>query len=361
MKKRKLVLENGLVFSGRQFGADTEGVFELVFNTAMAGYQEIISDPAYCDSIVVMSYPLIGSYGITDEDYESRMMTLGGMVVREYIDQPSNFRYTKTLSETFEENGVAGLCGVDTRRIVRVIRDCGTMKAMITDEDTPLDAALGKLRSYVMPTDQVARCSCRKRRYARTQNHRFTVAVIDCGAKLSIIRELNERGCNVVILPYDTTAEQLRGIRPDGVVFSNGPGSPENIPQTSLLVKEVYGKLPLLGIGLGMELVALSRGAKVYRMKFGHHGGGSVRDLRNGRIEMTSQNHSYAVETQSVDGTGLKITHTNVIDGTVEGLCGELAICVQYQPESAPGSQDSKYIFDEFIKMMEGFDNAKAD
>ena len=238
MKKRKLVIENGLVFSGRQFGADTEGVFELVFNTAMAGYQEIISDPAYCDSIVVMSYPLIGSYGITDEDYESRMMTLGGMVVREYIDQPSNFRYTKTLSETFEENGVAGLCGVDTRRIVRVIRDCGTMKAMITDEDTPLDAALGKLRSYVMPTDQVARCSCRKRRYARTQNHRFTVAVIDCGAKLSIIRELNERGCNVVILPYDTTAEQLRGIRPDGVVFSNGPGSPENIPQTSLLVKE---------------------------------------------------------------------------------------------------------------------------
>ncbi|HPE95019.1 MAG TPA: glutamine-hydrolyzing carbamoyl-phosphate synthase small subunit [Bacillota bacterium] len=356
MKQRKLVLENGAELYGRPFGADSEGIFELVFNTSMAGYQEIVSDPSYCDQAVVMSYPLIGNYGMTDEDYESRIMPLGAMIVREYTDTPSNFRYTKTLSEVFEENGVAGLCGVDTRRLVRMIRSGGNMKCMITDADTPLEDALERVRAYALRTDQVSRCSCGKRRWSRTPNHRYTVAVIDCGAKLNIIRSLNERCCNVIILPYNTSAQEIRALSPDGLLLSNGPGDPENVPEVIKTIRALRGELPIFGICLGHQLIALACGGKTGRLKFGHHGGNHpVRNLTTGRTEITSQNHNFTVIPESVAGTGLEITHINLLDGTVEGMndASTLLYSVQYHPEAFAGPQDSRYHFDDFIKTIQ--------
>lgn len=359
---RKIVLEDGAVYVGYGFGAATDRVCEIVFNTSMVGYQEIVSDPSYTDQTVVMTYPLIGNYGITDDDYECKNPSIGGMIVCDYNDAPSNFRYTKTLSELLEENGIPGVYGIDTRKLTRSIRDLGSRRAIITSIDTPVEEAQHILACTPIPHDQVSRVSCKKRWYSRTSNPRFNVVAVDCGMKLNIIRSLNRCGCNVTVVPYNTTAEEIAFMKPDGVFFSNGPGDPEDVTPVIETIRGLRGRFPLFGICLGHQLISLAYGGTTYKLKFGHRGGNHpVMRLSDGKIEITSQNHSYAVDEHSLDGVGLTVTHRNLLDGTVEGVeCRkDRVFSVQYHPESAPGPEDSGYLFEKFIAyMQEGRANA---
>lgn len=352
---KKIILENGMEFYGYGFGSNKQAVNEIVFNTSMVGYQEIISDPSYTDQMVCMTYPLIGNYGMTDDDYETRIPTMGGLIVREYNDLPSNFRYTKTLSEVLDEYDIPGISGVDTRMITRIVRNEGSQKVMICNAHKPYDEAYAELKEYKIPTDMVARVSCKKRWYSRTPNHKYDVVAIDCGIKLNIVRKLNEKGCNVTVVPYDTPADEILKLRPDGLFLSNGPGDPENVEPVINLVRELHGKLPIFGICLGHQMISLALGAKTFKMKFGHRGGNHpVLNLENGKIEITSQNHSYAVDVDSLEGTPLKLTHKNLLDNTAEGVesVENKLFSVQYHPESAPGPQDSSYLFDKFVDLM---------
>lgn len=349
---RKIVLENGSEFYGTGFGAKKDAINEIVFSTSMVGYQELVSDLSCIDQMVVMTYPLIGNYGITDDDFESKVPMMGGLVVREYNDSPSNFRYTKTLSEILEENGIPGISGVDTRMITRMIRNEGSQKVMITSPETPIEDALAAMKAYSIPTNAVARASCRKKWYSRTANPKYNVVAVDCGIKLSIVRCLNEYGCNVTVVPYNTAAEEILTLSPDGVLISNGPGSPKDVPEVVELVKKLRGELPIFGISLGHLIIALAYGAEAEKMKFGHHGGNHpVKNLMTNKIEITSQGHSYVIKPESIEKTGLKVTHINLLDGTIEGAECERdhVFGVQYNPESAPGPQDSEYIFGKFI------------
>lgn len=352
---KKIVLENGKEFYGYGFGADVTAINELVFNTSMVGYQEIISDPSYTDQMVCMTYPLIGNYGMTDEDYETKVPTMGGLIVREYNDLPSNFRYTKTLSEVLLEYDIPGISGVDTRMITRIIRDEGSQKVMICDANKPLVDALQMVRDYQIPTDMVSRVSCKKRWYSRTPNHKYDVVAIDCGIKHNIIRKLNEKGCNVTVVPFDTSADEIMKMQPDGLFLSNGPGNPEDVQPVINVVKELHGQLPIFGICLGHQMISLALGAKTFKMKFGHRGGNHpVMNIETGKIEITSQNHSYAVDVKSLERTPLTLTHKNLLDDTAEGVesAENKLFSVQYHPESAPGPQDSAYLFDKFIDLM---------
>ncbi len=352
----KLVLENGQEFPGFSCGAGRTIVGEVVFNTSVVGYQEILSDPSYTNQIVVMTYPLMGNYGITDDDFETKSPTLGAMVMRECCETPSNFRYTKTLDETLEEAKIPGISGIDTRRLTRVIRDEGCMRGAIVGIDTPLEEALRLISTTPADHDVVAKVSCKKRWFSRTQNQKFNVVAIDCGIKYNIIRSLNARGCNVIIVPFDMPAEQIMAFNPDGIFISNGPGDPKDVEPVKNLVERLRGKLPIFGICLGHQIISLAYGAETYKLKFGHRGGNHpVKNLLNGKIEITSQNHNYAVRPESLEGTGLKITHLNLLDHTVEGVRSDedRIFSVQYHPESAPGPQDSGYLFDIFIKDME--------
>ena len=270
---KKIILENGKEFYGYGFGADKTAINELVFNTSMVGYQEIISDPSYTDQMVCMTYPLIGNYGVCDEDYETRVPTMGGLIVREYNDLPSNFRYTKTLSEVLDEYDIPGISGIDTRMLTRIIRDEGSQKVMICNADMPYNKALNMLLEYKIPTDMVSRVSCKKRWYSRTPNHKYDVVAIDCGIKMNIVRMLNKKGCNVTVVPYNTTAEEILNMRPDGLFLSNGPGNPEDVTPVIEVVKALKGKLPIFGICLGHQMISLALGAKTFKMKFGHRGG----------------------------------------------------------------------------------------
>lgn len=358
MKKinKKLVLEDGSEYYGYGFGADCDRVCEIVFNTSLAGYQEIVSDPSYTGQTVVMTYPLIGNYGICDDDFECKMPTIGGLVVYDYNDRPSNFRYTKTLSELLEENGIPAISGVDTRKLTRSIRDLGSRRVLMTGADTPKEKALEIIENTPVPHDSVQRVSCKKRWYSRTANPKFNVVAVDCGIKLNIVRSLNRLGCNVTVVPFDTSAEKIEFMKPDGIFLSNGPGDPQDATAVIETVKKLRGKYPIFGICLGHQIIALAAGAKTYKLKFGHRGGNHpVLNKKNGKIEITSQNHSYAVDESSLEGTGLTVTHINLLDKTVEGLenKAQRIFSVQYHPESAPGPQDSGYLFGEFIKYMQ--------
>lgn len=359
---RKLVLEDGGEYYGTGFGYTEDAVCEIVFNTSVVGYQEIISDPSYTHQAVVMTYPLIGNYGTADEDYETKIPTIGGLIVREYNDLPSNFRYTKTLSEVMEEYKIPGLSGIDTRKLTRSIRDLGSRRGIITNADTPTEAAIEKIKNTPIPHNAVAKVSCKKRRYSRTANAKYNVVAIDCGIKLNIIRSLNARGCNVTVIPYNTPAAEVEKMKPDGIFLSNGPGDPEDVIPVIDLVKKLKGKYPIFGICLGHQMICLACGAKTYKLKFGHRGGNHpVKNLETGKIEITSQNHSYAVNEKSLENTGLKVTHINLLDNTVEGVSDEKSkmFSVQYHPESAPGPQDSTYLFDKFTSLMEENKNAE--
>lgn len=352
----KLVLENGMEFPGRRIGAPVCKVGEVVFNTSMVGYQEIMSDRSYTDQIVVMTYPLIGNYGVTDEDYESKSPAIAGMVVRQGCDTPSNFRYTKTLAETFEEAGIPCVEGIDTRKLTRIIRNFGCLRGAIVEAGMPVEEALKLISETPVNHKVVSLASCRKRWFSRTANHKFNVVAIDCGIKYNIIRSLNARGCNVTIVPFDTPPEEILTFNPDGIFLSNGPGDPTDVPEVIETIKALRGKLPIFGICLGHQMISLAYGAKSFKLKFGHRGGNHpVKNLLTGKIEITSQNHNYAIESESVADTPLEITHVNILDGTVEGVrCQRDRIfSVQYHPESAPGPNDSASLFDEFIRLME--------
>lgn len=352
---KKLVLEDGREFPGNGFAADTERVGELVFNTSMVGYQEILSDPSYADQIIVMTYPLIGNYGITDEDYETKFPSIGGMIVKENNDYPSNFRYTKTLAEVLEENDIPAISGIDTRMLTRILRDARGMRAIITDIDTPVEEAMAKIQAVARPTNLVSRVSCKKRWFARTANYKYDIVAIDCGMKYNMVRSLNAHNCNVTVVPWNTSAEQIMAFNPDGVLISNGPGSPEDVPEVVETIRQLRGRVPMFGICLGHQLIALAYGAKIDAINPGHRGGNHpVKELSSGKVLITSQNHGYAVVPESVKDTPLKITHINLLDNTVEGCqCLEdKVISVQFHPESAPGPQDTIYLFDKFIEMI---------
>lgn len=353
---KKIILEDGTEFYGCGFGADREVMVELVFNTSMVGYQEILSDPSYTGQAVVMTYPLIGNYGMCDDDYETDRPGISALIVREYNDRPSNFRSTRTLEQVMQTFGIVGLTGVDTRMLTRHIRDRGTCKALITDANFPNLAGFAKLRSTELPRDVVARAGTRALREYPVPDGKYHVVAVDCGIKRNILRCLNDRGCSVTVVPWNTEPAAVEALRPDGVFISNGPGDPTDVPATVELVRTLRGKVPIFGICLGHQIIALSYGAKTYKLKFGHRGGNHpVRNLLTGKIEITAQNHSYAVDLDSLKDTPLTATHINLLDGTVEGLRCEddRVFSVQYHPESAPGPQDSGYLFGEFIRMME--------
>ena len=352
---KKLVLENGKEFPGYGFGSNRTAVCELVFNTSMVGYQEIVSDPTYTDQIVVMTYPLMGNYGFADEDYESKFPSMGGMVVRECCDSPSNFRYTKTLNEAFEELDVPGISGVDTRMITRIIRNEGTMKAAIVDYAMPYEEVMELLRTTELRHNLLERVSCKKRWFSRTPNHKYDVVAIDCGIKYSFIRQLNAKGCNVTIIPYNSTAEEIMAFNPDGVFVSNGPGNPADAEVICETLKALRGKLPIFGVDLGHQLIAMSYGAKNVKMKVGHSGANHpVKCLESGKLEIVVQNHGYVIDEESLNGTSLVVTHRNLLDNAVAGAESvvDKVFSVQYQPDCTPEAS-STYLFDKFINLME--------
>ena len=355
---KKLVFENGREFLGVGFGADVETVQEVVFDTSVVGYQEIMSDPTYCGQIVCMTYPLIGNYGLADEDYETKTPKIGGFIVRDYNDTPSNFRYTKTLSQELEENGIPGISGVDTRAITRMIRNEGNMRAIITDINVSNEEAQERISATSIAHDHVERVSSKKVWYSRTPNYKYNVVAIDCGIKHNIIRSLNEIGCNVTIVPYTTSCETIMGMRPDGILISNGPGDPADVPCVVELIRALQGKLPIFGIDLGHQLIALANGAKVYKLKVGHRGGNHpVRNLENGKIEIASQNHDHAVCEKSLEDTGLQVTHINLLDNTVEGIENkdQMVFSVQFHPGSVSGSRGVSYLYEQFVENMKEF------
>ena len=358
---RKIILEDGREYYGYSFGNTDDKVCEIVFNTSMVGYQEIISDPSYTYQAVVMTYPLIGNYGMADDDYETKIPTIGALIVKEYNNDPSNFRSSATLSEVMEKYNIAGIYGIDTRKLTRSIRDFGSRKVLITDVSTSLEKGLEILKNSEIPCDAVSKVSCNKIWVSHADDEKYNVVAIDCGMKMNIVRSLNNRGCKVTVAPWNTTAEEIERLNPDGIFISNGPGDPTDVPQIIKTIKSLIGKYPLFGICLGHQIISIAYGAKTYKLKFGHRGGNHpVRNLITNKIEITSQNHSYAVDTESLKETKLVPTHINLLDNTIEGVKCELdkVFSVQYHPESAPGPQDSAYLFDRFITMMEENKNA---
>ena len=355
---RKIILETGEEYLGYGFGASEDRVCEIVFNTSMAGYQEILSDPSYTYQAVVMTYPLIGNYGMAADDYETFIPTIGGLIVREYNDKPSNFRSAATLSEVMEKYGIPGISGIDTRKLTRSIRDLGSRKVLITDASTSLEEGLEILQRTAIPNDAVARVSCKEiwtSAATAACAAPFHIVAIDCGMKLNIVRSFNKRGCDVTIVPWNTSASEIGALAPDGVFISNGPGDPTDVPPVIETIQALRGKYPIFGICLGNQLISLAYGAKTYKLKFGHRGGNHpVRNLETGKIEITSQNHSYAVDSDSLIGTGLVPTHINLLDNTIEDVASkkDRIFSVQYHPESAPGPQDSAYLFDRFLNII---------
>ncbi len=355
---KKIILEDGSEYLGYGFGADSEKFAEIVFNTSMAGYQEILSDPSYTYQAVVMTYPLIGNYGMNNDDYETEVPTISAMIVREYNDFPSNFRSCKTLSAVMKKFDIAGVYGIDTRALTRKIRNYGSCKALICDASVSLEEGLKRLEAWVPETDGVAKVSTKEIWRSPTSNPKYNVVAIDCGIKLNIVRSLNKAGCNVTVVPWDTTAEEIESYKPDGIFISNGPGNPEDAVPTIAAIKALKGKYPIFGICLGHQIISLAHGAKTYKLKFGHRGGNHpVKNLKTDKVEITSQNHSYAVDDKSLAGTGLEATHINLLDNTIEGVENKEAciFSVQYHPESAPGPQDSGYLFHDFVELMKEY------
>lgn len=354
---RKIVFEDGSEYEGYGFGDDCDKVCEIVFNTSMVGYQEIISDPSYTYQAVVMTYPLIGNYGICEDDFETDTPSIGALIVKEYNDEPSNFRSVESLSDTMKQYNIPGIFGVDTRQLTRSIRDKGSRKVLITDIETSNEKALQKLSETDIKKDAVMTVSPKNIVKYEVPNPKHHIVCIDCGMKKNILRSLNNLGISVSVVPYNTSAVIIESLNPDGVFISNGPGDPQDVSNTVETVKKLIGKYPMFGICLGHQIISLAYGAKTYKLKFGHRGSNHpVKNLKTNKIEITSQNHSYAVDLNSLSGTGLEITHINLLDNTVEGVeCKkDKVFSVQYHPESAPGPQDSTYLFDEFVKLMEG-------
>lgn len=356
-QKGYLVLEDGAVFEGVMLGSSGETGGEVVFNTAMVGYEQVISDPSYAGQIVVMTYPLIGNYGINLNHFESEVIWLRGLVVRELCMGPEHYRSQMGLDEFLAEKGLMCLAEVDTRALTRVLRTYGTMGGVIVPVLDDVNALKEKARRAAEPPLGGHVMKVTSRQIKREGNGSRRVVLMDFGVKKSIISALVKRGCEVITVPADTDGDKIMEFAPEGLILSNGPGDPRDCMYAVETVRMLLGKVPILGICLGHQLLALALGAETYKMKFGHRGGNHpVKDLSSGKVHITSQNHGYAVEEASLSRAGAYVSFRNLNDGTVEGLRhDELRILsVQFHPEAAPGPQDTGYLFDEFLNLMNG-------
>ena len=353
--KAYLILEDGTVFTGTSIGSEREVISEIVFNTSMTGYLEVLTDPSYAGQAVVMTYPLIGNYGICHKDMESAKPWPDGYIVRELSRIPSNFRSEDTIQNFLKEHDIPGICGIDTRALTKILRERGTMNGMITTKEyTDFSEPIKRMKEYTV-TGVVLKTTT-KETYVLPGNGK-KVALLDYGAKRNIARSLNQRGCEVTVYPADTPAEKVLAGKPDGIMLSNGPGDPKENTAIIREVKKLYeSDVPIFAICLGHQLMALANGMDTHKLKYGHRGGNHpVKDLETGRVYISSQNHGYVVDTDNLDPTVAVPAFVNVNDSTNEGLkyVGKNIFTVQYHPEACPGPLDSGYLFDRFLKMME--------
>jgi carbamoyl-phosphate synthase small subunit len=354
-----LVLEDGSVFKGNSFGASSEALGEIVFNTSMAGYQEIITDPSYKGQIVMMTYPLIGNYGINKEDVESRRPFLEGFVVKEYSKIASNWRKDQGLGEYLKANNIPAIEGVDTRKLTLRIREKGSMKAILSVLDFDENSLIKKVNADpgLIGLDLVKEVTIPKKYvYARIKDAKFKVVVLDCGVKYNILRELLRHKCQVIVMPARSSAKEILSAHPDGVLLSNGPGDPAAVDYVVKSVSGLIGQVPIFGICLGHQMLGLALGGATYKLKFGHHGANHpVKDLKTGKVYITSQNHGFCVDIDSLPKKDIQLTHMNLNDGTLEGFRHKKLpiFSVQFHPEAAPGPQDAEYLFAEFTRLMQ--------
>ncbi|MBN1913039.1 MAG: glutamine-hydrolyzing carbamoyl-phosphate synthase small subunit [Candidatus Omnitrophica bacterium] len=353
-----LALEDGRIFRGRSFGALGERFGEVVFNTSMSGYQEIITDPSYKGQIITMTYPLIGNYGVNKEDIESRCPFTEGFVVKEYSKIASNWRAEKTLGEYLKENDILGIEGIDTRGLTLHIRRAGAMKAVLSTQDEDEKSLVTKARNSrgLIGIDLVKEVSTRKKYIWSPQKASHKVVVIDCGVKYNILRELLKNHCQVIVVPAKTEAEDILKIKPHGLLFSNGPGDPAAVSYVVETVRNLLGRIPIFGICLGHQILGLAMGGKTYKLKFGHHGANHpVKDMKTNKISITSQNHGFCLDIDTLNKKEIEITHINLNDRTLEGMKHKKfpAFSVQFHPEASPGPHDSSYLFGEFIDLMQ--------
>jgi carbamoyl-phosphate synthase small subunit len=378
-QKALLALEDGTVFEGQSFGFPGEKDGEVVFNTSMAGYQEILTDPSYKGQIVMMTYPLIGNYGVNDQDIESRTPKVEGFVVKENSSGFSNWRGNGSLSEYLITHRVMGVEGIDTRALTKHLRMRGAMKAILSTEDLDRDHLIEKAKASpgLIGRDLVKEVTCRSpyewtagndpsfssaKGTAPPSKGRFKVIVLDFGVKYNILRSLRDWSCDVVVLPASATAESILSHHPDGILLSNGPGDPEGVPYVIETVRQLLGEKPIFGICLGHQLLGLAFGGRTFKLKFGHRGANQpVKDLRTGKVSITSQNHGFCVDLQSLNPDEVELTQINLNDQTCEGMRHKKlpVFSVQYHPEASPGPRDSQTLFGEFVKMMELTSNAK--
>ena len=360
--KAFLILEDGTVFEGTSIGSTREVISEIVFNTSMTGYLQVLTDPSYAGQAVVMTYPLIGNYGICYEDQESRKPWIDGFIVRELSRIPSNFRSVDTIQHFLEKHDIPGIAGIDTRALTKILREKGTMNGMITvNENYNLDEIIPRLKAYTTGK-VVEKVTCQEKDVLKGKGPK--VALMDFGAKRNIARSLNERGCQVTIYPALTPAEEILADKPDGIMLSNGPGDPKECTTIIEEIRKLYeSDVPIFAICLGHQLMALATGGDTHKMKYGHRGGNHpVKDLATGRVYISSQNHGYVVDAEALEKKGIaKPAFVNVNDGTNEGMAytGKNIFTVQFHPEACPGPQDSSYLFDRFMEMMGGTDHAE--
>jgi carbamoyl-phosphate synthase small subunit len=356
--KAVLALEDGRIFKGTSFGARGECAGEVVFNTSMTGYQEILTDPSYKGQIVTMTYPLIGNYGINEGDFESPKPQVEGFIVRECCRYPSNWRSQKSLAEFLSENGVVGIEGVDTRALTRHIREAGAMKAVLSTEDLDEESLIAKAKASpgLVGRDLVKEVTCVETHRVRPEGEvKYKVVSFDFGIKKNILNNLTERGCEVIVLPATATAEDALAHEPDGVFLSNGPGDPRGVPHVIEAIRTLLEEKPTFGICLGHQLLGLALGAEIRKLKFGHHGGNQpIKDLATGKIEIAAENHGFAIIPESMP-PDVEVTHINLNDQTIEGMRHKKlpAFSIQYHPEASPGPHDASYLFDRFIEAMD--------